>query len=138
MEILVEIHNTFRSPQYESIQSGIRTTWLDPNKPMRDLSSGNIDILDPDQIITIVFGHPLVKMLITFFNILSAISGAAFLLKLLKKAKPCVTPRIDLNLNAPAFEQELQQNVNRNRLGDWDSHLNDVEGELPPAYESTF
>ena len=65
---------------------------------MRDLSSGNINILDPEEIIDIVFGHPMVKLLMTFFQILSAISGAVFLFKLYKKAKPCVTQTVDANL----------------------------------------
>ena len=56
------------------IHSGIRNIWIDPNKPMRDLSSGNINILDPEEIIDIVFGHPMVKLLMTFFQIISAIS----------------------------------------------------------------
>ena len=104
---------------------------------MRDLSSGNINILDPEEIIDIVFGHPMVKLLMTFFQIISAISWAVFLFKLMKKAKPCPAPRINVNLNAPAIEEELHTNVNNGKLGDRNNHLND-EAELSPSYESSY
>ena len=55
----------------------------------------------------------------------------------MKKAKPCPAPRINVNLNAPAIEEELQTNVNNGKLGDWNNYLND-EAESPPSYESTF
>ena len=55
----------------------------------------------------------------------------------MKKAKPCPAPRINVNLNAPAIEEELQTNVNNGKLGDRNNHLND-EAELSPSYESTY
>ena len=55
----------------------------------------------------------------------------------MKKAKPCPALGINVNLNAPAIEEELHTNVNNGKLGDRNNHLND-EAELPPSYESTF
>ena len=49
----------------------------------------------------------------------------------MKKAKPCPAPRINVNLNAPAIEEELQTNVNNGKLGDWNNYLNDDLMNLP-------
>ena len=103
----------------------IKMTWSNPTKPMHDLSNGDGDwfqYANPEAIMEVVFGHPFVRGVIAFFQVLGGISGACFLVKYLKKAKPCV-PKIDINVKA-------QTSRSRKDRYQWDRALAGEDTEI--------
>merc|ERR1711983_544573 len=66
-------------------------TWANPRAPMRGISTGSKSVMD--------YAHPVMRFIYNLFQILGCISGAVFLVTYLKKAKPCIKPKVDITIN---------------------------------------
>ena len=140
---------------YRAMDRDQSRTWANPRAPMRGISTGSksvMDYADPEKIIDIVFGHPVMRFIYNLFQILGCISGAVFLVTYLKKAKPCIKPKVDITINKQStnhrWEAELWEEAllakRRKDNGDG-SNVPNVEkseeeegltneGEKPPPY----
>ena len=141
----IEARNRYlrRPAVYRAMDRSMANTWSNPNKPMYDISNGEGDYFDyanPQAIMEVVFGHPVVRFIIGFFQVLGGISGACFVVNQMKRCKPCV-PKIDINLNGPVdratkiredildWEKALNENIT-----DEKRELTEKTGDEPPPY----
>ena len=111
---------------------------------MYDISNGEGDYFDyanPQAIMEVVFGHPIVRFIIGLFQVLGGLSGACFVVNQMKRCKPCV-PKIDINLNGPVDKATKV----RDDILDWEKALNkgnsdekreltETTDEEPPPYK---
>ena len=125
-----------RPAVYRAMDRSIANTWSNPNKPVHDISNGEGDYFDyanPQAIMEVVFGHPVIRFIIGLFQVLGGISGACFVVNQMKRCKPCV-PKIDINLNGPVDKATKV----REDILDWEKALNeDISDERRELTEAT-
>lgn len=133
-------------------------TWANPRAPMRDISTGSkgvMDYADPEKIIDMVLGHPFMRLIYNIFQILGCMSGAVFLVTYLKKAKPCIKPKVDITINKRStnhrwegelWEEALMAKRNKDsgkesnvpNLEESEQESEEEEGEKPPPYAESI